>query len=233
MMKFSVKDKKVQYIIFALVLIFLIVVAVVFFQKNDTKNIKNVKKDNEQEEVVTNESNVVEFISSIAGLQANNIEVINNPVVGVKGEIFAPKEAIINSLDYYLKHTKNDKMSDVKVDIGDGYIVVNVNYNVINMMKTPIEVKVIPSLDENENLVLNIKEVKLLDLKITNWIVNLALDNFIKDWFPEESNLKVDFNNGNILVYKENFKGVTLKEIDIKETGLKVNAIIDLNLLLN
>ncbi|GAA0084855.1 hypothetical protein UT300007_12940 [Clostridium sp. CTA-7] len=232
-MKFSVKDKKVQYIIFALVLIFLIVVAVVFFQKNDTKNIKNVKKDNEQEEVVTNESNVVEFISSIAGLQANNIEVINNPVVGVKGEIFAPKEAIINSLDYYLKHTKNDKMSDVKVDIGDGYIVVNVNYNVINMMKTPIEVKVIPSLDENENLVLNIKEVKLLDLKITNWIVNLALDNFIKDWFPEESNLKVDFNNGNILVYKENFKGVTLKEIDIKETGLKVNAIIDLNLLLN
>jgi hypothetical protein len=232
-MKFSVKDKKVQYIIFALVLIFLIVVAVVFFQKNDRKNIKNVKKDNEQEEVVKNESNVVEFISSIAGLQANNIEVIKNPVVGVKGEIFAPKEAIINSLDYYLKHTKNDKMSDVKVDIGDGYIVVNVNYNVINMMKTPIEVKVIPSLDENENLVLNIKEVRLLDLKITNWIVNLALDNFIKDWFPEDSNLKVDFNNGNILVYKENFKGVTLKEIDIKETGLKVNAIIDLNLLLN
>lgn len=229
-MKFNVKDKKVQYIIFALVLIFLIVVAVLFFQKDDAKG---VKKDNEQEEVVKNESNVVEFISSIAGLQANNIEVINNPVVGVKGEIFAPKEAIINSLDYYLKHTKNDKMSDVKVDIGDGYIKVNVNYNVTSMIKTPIEVKVIPSLDENENLVLNIKEVKLLDLKITNWIVNLALDNFIKDWFPEDSNLKVDFNNGNILVYKENFKGVTLKEIDIKETGLKVNAIIDLNLLLN
>jgi hypothetical protein len=230
MMKFSVKDKKVQYIIFALVLIFLIVVAVLFFQKDDSKG---VKKDNEQEEVVKSESNIVGFISSIAGLQANNIEVINNPVVGVKGEIFAPKEAIINSLDYYLKHTKNDKMSDVKVDIGDGYILVNVNYNVINMIKTPIEVKVIPSLDENENLVLNIKEVRLLDLKITNWIVNLALDNFIKDWFPEDSNLKVDFNNGNILVYKENFKGVTLKEIDIKETGLKVNAIIDLNLLLN
>ncbi|WP_411167767.1 hypothetical protein ACH36K_11485 [Clostridium sp. MB05] len=232
-MKFSVKDKKVQYIIFALGLIFLIVIAVLFFQKNDTKNIKSVKKDNEQEEVVKNESKVIEFISSIAGLQANNMEVINNPVVGVKGEIFAPKEAIINSLDYYLKHTKNDKMSDVKVDIGDGYIVVNVNYNVTNMIKTPIEVKVIPSLDENENLVLNIKEVRLLDLKITNWIVNLALDNFIKDWFPADSNLKVDFNNGNILVYKENFKGVTLKEIDIKETGLKVNAIIDLNLLLN
>ena len=38
---------------------------------------------------------------------------------------------------------------------------------------TPIKVKVVPTLNNNKDLELKIQEVKFLDLKISDWLVNL------------------------------------------------------------
>lgn len=232
-MKFNLKSKESIFISVGLVVVICIVIATLAITMQNKEDNNKVVEDTKKEEIVKVNNDFIPFIEAIAGLEANSIEIINDPVVGIKGELFAPTEAILSGIDYFLEHTENDKMTDLKIDIGEGYISVNVNYKVTEKVKTPIAVKVIPALDNDENLVLNIKEVKLLDLKIANWIVNLALDNFIEDWFPKDGSLKVDFNKGNVLVYKENFNGVNLKEIVVKESGLKVRTILDLKIILN
>lgn len=173
-------------------------------------------------------SNMLNFLSSIAGVKANTIEVINDPI-GFKGEIFAPTESIKSGIDYFLNHTKNDKMEDLKIDINEDFVSIYVNYKVTENIKTPIELNISPRLNENKDLELNINQVKLLDLKIADWIVNLTLNSFIADWFPKDGDLKIDFNKGNVVIYKENFKGIILNDILMEENGLKINAIIDMS----
>ena len=84
-------------------------------------------------------------------------------------------------------------------------------------------------MDKNNNLILNIKEVKLLDLKLYDWIVDIALKSFIKDWFSKDSNINVKFEKGNVVIDKNNFKEVMLKNISLGPKNLKINMIIDFN----
>jgi hypothetical protein len=177
------------------------------------------------EQVNNIDNKTIEFLKSVHGLKIENVELINNPV-GFDGVFLAPKEAIKNGVDYFLKESKNDKINDVKIDIGSGYIKLNVDYNIINNIITPIEFKVIPSLDSNHNLVLKIDDVKFLDLKIANWIVNIGLNNFIKDWFT--SDMDVKFNDGNVVIYKSNFKGVYLNKISINSKDIKIDMSINM-----
>lgn len=185
-----------------------------------------------EEEAIGAEENadILSFLEAIAGLKANNIEIIDDPV-GLKGEFFAPDEAIVSGINYFLEETDNDKMENLNIASGKGVININVDYKVTDTIKTPIELKIKPTLNEAKDLVINIEEVKFLDLKIAKWIVNMALDNFIKDWFPEQGDLKIDFNKGSVIIYKENFKGLEINDISL-ENGLEINVIIDLKKIL-
>lgn len=185
-----------------------------------------------EEEAIGAEENadILSFLEAIAGLKANNIEIIDDPV-GLKGEFFAPDEAIVSGINYFLEETDNDKMENLNITSGKGVININVDYKVTDTIKTPIELKIKPTLNEAKDLVINIEEVKFLDLKIAKWIVNMALDNFIEDWFPEQGDLKIDFNKGSVIIYKENFKGLEINDISL-ENGLEINVIIDLKKIL-
>ncbi|MGL5352387.1 MAG: hypothetical protein ACRDA5_03560 [Clostridium sp.] len=219
------KNKKLAIIISSIVILLIIIGAMYFNVKG--KNISKVEKNevSSGDENIPNE--VFDFISSIAGVRANNIEIINNPV-GFKGELFAPIDSISNGVDYFLENTENEKMENLKIDIKEDLISIYVNYKVTKNIKTPIELIISPSLNENEDLVINIDEVKFLDIKIADFIVNIAVNSFIKDWFPSESDLKIDFNKGNVVIYKENLKGIVLKNVSVESEGLKINAIINL-----
>lgn len=186
-------------------------------------------QETEKEEASTNiegKESILKFIESISGLKANNIEIIDNPA-GFKGEFFAPDEAIVNGVDYFLKETNNDKMENLNIVSEEGAINIKIDYKVTSNIKTPIEVKIKPTINEAKDLVINIEEVKFLDLKIAKWIVNLALDNFIKDWFPSNGDFKVDFNKSNVIIYKDNFNGVEISNISL-ENGLEIEVVIDL-----
>ena len=124
-------------------------------------------------------------------------------------------------------------MENVKVDIGNGYISVRVDYKIINNVTTPIEVKVVPKLNNDKDLELKIKEVKFLDLKIANWIVNLGINSFIKDWFPKDEYINIDFKEGLVVIYKDNFKEIELDSLEIESTGLNINMTIDLCTIIN
>ena len=99
--------------------------------KVNTKVEQNTKEENKSLE------KGLDFLKEIAGVKANNIELINNPV-GLKGEFVAPRESILKGVDYFLKDTKNDKMEDIGIDIGNGYIYLRTTYKVNSFIKTPI-----------------------------------------------------------------------------------------------
>ncbi|MDV8114722.1 hypothetical protein [Paraclostridium bifermentans] len=223
------KNKKQKF--FLGIIIFLILSATIIFsiKKLDTQPTQQVKKIENNKDIVENsEAKNLTFFRDIAGVKATNIELIDNPV-GVKGEFLVPEKSILNGINYFLKETKNDKISNVNIDIEENGIIAKVDYKVNQNITTPIEVKFLPTVDKNNNLILNIKEVKLLDLKLYDWIVDIALKSFIKDWFSKDSNIDVKFEKGNVVIDKNNFKQVMLKNISLGSKDLKINMIIDFN----
>lgn len=223
------KNKKQK--IFLGIIIFLILSATIIFsiKKLYTQPTQQVKKIENNKDIVENsEAKNLTFFRDIAGVKATNIELIDNPV-GVKGEFLVPEKSILNGINYFLKETKNDKISNVNIDIEENGIIAKVDYKVNQNITTPIEVKFLPTVDKNNNLILNIKEVKLLDLKLYDWIVDIALKSFIKDWFSKDSNIDVKFEKGNVVIDKNNFKQVMLKNISLGSEDLKINMIIDFN----
>ena len=193
----------------------------------------NKYKPNNKVETTEDKNTIeeLEFLKSISGLKAKNIELIDSPV-GIKGEFLLPRESILNGVDYFLKHTENSKMTNVKVDLGNGYIDIRVDYKIIKKIDTPIEVKVVPLLNKNKDLELKIDEFKFLDLKIADWIVDIGLKSFIKDWFPKDEDINIEFKEGVVVIYKDNFKGISLDSLKVKETGLNINMTIDLNIII-
>ena len=197
---------------------------------NDSKqNNNNNNKIEKNEETSSNKT--IDFLSAVQGLKIERVELVDDPV-GFEGAFLAPEQSIRNGLDYFLNESKNEKISRVNIDVDGGCIKVNVDYKITNKITTPIEVKVIPSLNEDKDLVLKIDEVKFLDLKIVNWIVDLGVKNFVKDFFSGKNNLAVEFNDGNVLIDKSNFKGVVLNNISIDSKMLKLDMRIDLEKLI-
>ncbi|CEI72738.1 MULTISPECIES: hypothetical protein [Romboutsia] len=217
-------DKRKKIIISTIVGV-LIISGFFIFNKKEEKEVTITPT--KKEENVSNKTESIEFLEAVAGIKANNVEIIKNPV-GIKGEFIVPKEAILNGVNYFLEKTKNNKINKLSINIEDGYIKARVNYEIMKNITTPIEVKVIPSLNKDKDLVLNIEEVKLLDLKIANFIVDMGLNSFIKDWFPKEKGILVDFNEGNVIVHKENFKDIKLEKIKLNSKGLNIDMIINL-----
>lgn len=197
---------------------------------NDSKqNNNNNNKIEKNEETSSNKT--IDFLSTVQGLKIESVELVDDPV-GFEGAFLAPEQSIRNGLDYFLNESKNEKISRVNIDVDGGCIKVNVDYKITNKITTPIEVKVIPSLNEDKDLVLKIDEVKFLDLKIANWIVDLGVKNFVKDFFSGDNNLAMEFNDGNVLIDKSNFKGVVLNNISIDSKMLKLDMRIDLEKLI-
>lgn len=227
------KNKK-QKTFLGIIIFFILSATIIFsIKKLDTQQNQQVKKiENNKGTVENSKEKNLTFFRDIAGVKAKNIELINNPV-GVKGEFLVPEKSILNGVNYFLKLTKNDKISNVNIDIEENGIIAKVDYKVNKSITTPIEVKFLPTVDKNNNLILNIKEVKLLDLKLYDWIVDIALKSFIKDWFSKDSNIDVKFEKGNVVIDKNNFKEVILKNISLGPKDLKINMIIDFNYINN
>ena len=193
------------------------------------KNNKSVADENTNNEVLyENEGQeIINFFNAIVGVKAENIEIINTPVIGFKGKLLAPEESIVNGLNYFLEKTNNSKITNPKIEIENNNIDIYVNYEVTKNITTPIKVSINPIIDENRNLVINISEVKILDLKLADFLVNLALKTFVKDWF-NDTNMKVEYGNNSVVIYSENFTGIELEDITLKDEGISLYAIIDI-----
>ena len=217
--------KKGIKIILASVLILLIIFGVMFISKNN-KIKSEIKEENNSGSITETEEigqGTLGFLKSIVGVKAESLEIINKPVIGINGSGFAPEEAIVKGINYFLQQTNNNKMKNLKIDIIDIYV----NYNVKSDKDIPIKMKIKPSLNESKDLVIDIGEVKVLDLKVANFIVNLVMKTFVIDWF-DNSNIKVEYGKNNVIISKENFKNVNLNSIEVKNEGILLDMIINL-----
>ncbi|MEG2984434.1 MAG: hypothetical protein RR835_07025 [Peptostreptococcaceae bacterium] len=215
---------KNKILIISVAIIAIIFIGIIFVVPKEEKQIDNNIKT---EQITNNDSKTLSFLKSVAGIKAENMELIDNPV-GVKGEFLIPEKSILDGVNYFLEKTKNDKIENVHINIDKGKLNAKVDYKVTNSIKVPVEVEILPSLNKEKDLVLNIEKVKLLDMKLYDWVVNMSVNSFIKDWFSKDSNVDVKFNDGNVIIAKSNFEGVDLKEITLEEHDLKINMIIDL-----
>lgn len=50
---------------------------------------------------------------------------------------------------------------------------------------------------------------------------------FVIDWF-DNSNIKVEYGKNNVIISKENFKNVKLNSIEVKNEGILLDMIINL-----
>lgn len=121
-------------------------------------------------------------------------------------------------------------MSNLEAVTEDNNISLYVNYAVTDKISTPIKVDISPNLNENKDLVINIGSVKILDLKLADFIVNLALKTFIKDWFVN-SDIIVAYENNKVIISKENFNGIDLNSILVSDEGITLDMMIDANIL--
>lgn len=219
--------------IFILIVIALLVIGSILFitiKSQNTPIIKEEIKNENIDKVVANRT--LEFLNAISCVKAENIEIINSPVIGIKGEIFVPKISIVNGLNYFLDNTNNNKMKNLEVDIENNSIDLYVNYAVTDKIDTPIKVNITPSLNENNDLVIDIGSVKILDLKLADFFVNLALKTFVKDWFVN-SNIKVEYEKNKVILSKENFDGITLDSILVNDDGIALDMVIEIEKLIN
>lgn len=221
--------KKISIVI--IVLLVVITIGFITFSNKKESPKTNNGNNNKVEETITDNTDTLQFLKSVAGIKANNVEITDNPV-GVKGEFLAPEKSILSGVDYFLKETNNDKIENLEINLDNNTINIRVDYKVSKFIKVPVEVQVVPSLNKDKDLVLNIQKVKLLDMKLYDWIVDVSVNSFIKDWFPKESGLKVTFNEGNVVIDKDNFKGISIDSINLDKNNLKIDMFIDLQYLM-
>ncbi len=215
-------------------LIFIVFIITIFikFSDNNSKSNKDSKIEkvetsisNEQEESI---KNTIDFVRSIYGLEVKYLKVIKDPV-GLKGKLIAPKETVTNGLDYIIDNIiKNDKLDDMDISLNEGSATINVIYKLTEKIKTPVEMTIIPKLTNEKSLQIEIKEVKFLDMKIFKWIVNFSTSKFIKEWIPKDSEFKIDYKDGNIVIDKNNFKSITFNDINITTKSLDLDITFDL-----
>lgn len=225
-------NKKQISVVIIVLLVVITIGFIAFSNKKETQNTNNGNNnDNKVEETITDNTDALQFLKSVSGIKANNVEITDNPV-GVKGEFLAPERSILSGVDYFLKETNNDKIENLNINLDNNTINIRVDYKVSKFIKVPVEVQVVPSLNKEKDLVLNIQKVKLLDMKLYDWIVDVSVNSFIKDWFPKESGLKVTFNEGNVVIDKDNFKGISIDNINLDKNNLKIDMFIDLQYLM-
>lgn len=217
-------------IIMMIILGLLILASIIFVAIKIEKQpeIKEDIKTEDTNEVV--EQGIIDFFNAIEGVKAETLEIINDPVVGVKGKIFVPDTAIVNGINYFLEKTNNNKMSNLEVVTENNSISLYVDYAVTDKINTPIKVDISPSINENKDLVIDIGSVKILDLKLADFIVNLALKTFIKDWFAN-SDIIVTYENNKVTISKDNFNGMSFDSILVSDEGITLDMIISAEIL--
>ena len=72
-------------------------------------------------------------------------------------------------------------------------------------IKTPVMIRIYPTLDDKKNLVLNIDEVRFLDLKLYDWLIDFGIKILLKTYFLIILIVNIDFKEGFVIIYKENF----------------------------
>lgn len=185
---------------------------------SDKKPELDIKSDNN----ISIQDKQREFLKALVGLESKSMRIEDNPL-RIEGTFVVPQDTVLKGVQYYLNTSKNKDIKDVEIKIESELIKIKAKYNLFGKIKTPVEMSVLPSLTENSDIRLDLKDIKVLNLKINQKLI----DSIINNWFSDQKGISVD--NGDVIIDNRNFKGVSLNDLLIKSSNLIINLGINLS----
>ena len=173
-----------------------------------------------QKELETKDESIENIIS---GIDFKNIYLTDN-MSKVTLDVIVSSDDVKSMIDYYLQQTNNIKIDETNVEIKENSILLTANYKITDDIITPIEIELIPSITNNNDLQLEIVNIKLLELKIPDKLLNIIFDRFIADLFTD-----AEINGTNIIIKKDKFEGIILNNIVINLDEMIINVTMDVN----
>ena len=213
------KNRK-KYLLMSIVLF--IVIGLFFLGSFEWKNINNKPKiDMDIDTSLNLPQNQIDYIQSLSGLESKDMKILDNPL-RIEGNFYIPEYTILTYINHYLKNTNNKDIENVKVTINKNGLTIGGQYKLLDYLKTPIDIDILPTLTDDNDLKLNLKDIRLLNLSLSNDIV----DAIAESWFSDLDNITVD--NGDITIDKSFFKNTNIKSISVREDYLVIDLSISI-----
>lgn len=214
------KNKR-KYLIIASIIIILISLFFIGRYEWNTINNKNSKLDIDIDTNLNIPQNQIDFVQSLVGLESRDMKILDNPL-RIEGSFYIPEDTILSYIEHYLNSSNNKDIEDVKVTINKNALTIGGRYKLLSYLKTPIDIDILPTLTEENNLRLNLKDIRLINLSLSENIV----DGIVDSWFSDLDNITVD--KGDIIIDKSFFKNTNIKSIYVKEEYLVIDLSINL-----
>ncbi|UPA31490.1 hypothetical protein L0P85_04960 [Terrisporobacter glycolicus] len=131
--------------------------------------------------------NQIEYIQSLVGLESKDMKILDNPL-RIEGSFYIPEDTILSYVSHYLKNTNNKDIENIKIAINENGLTIGGQYKLLAYLKTPIDIDILPTLTEDNDLKLNLKDIRVLNLSLNNDIVDAIADS----WFSNLDNITVD-----------------------------------------
>lgn len=209
-----------KYLLISIVLF--IVIGLFFLGCFEWKNINNKPKiDMDIDTSLNLPQNQIDYVQSLVGLESKDMKILDNPL-RIEGSFYIPEDTILTYINHYLKNTNNKDIENVKVTINKNGLTIGGQYKLLAYLKTPIDIDILPTLTDDNDLKLNLKDIRLLNLSLSNDIV----DAIAESWFSDLDNITVD--NGDITIDKSFFKNTNIKSIFVKEDYLVIDLSISI-----
>ena len=214
------KNKKLYVIVIIVIMLLIGGIGIINFNKSNNFETHNgTSNSNEELKLLDNQ---VAFVKALVGLESKEMKIIDNPL-RLEGSFIIPDKTLLNSIEYYLAKSKNTDIKDVEVSINKDGIEISGKYNLFAKFMTPVEITVVPSITKENDVKLDLKDIKVLKLKINNKII----DAIIESWFSNLQGIRID--NGDVVIDKSNFKGVTVKSLSIESSNFVIGISIKLD----
>ncbi|RDY27879.1 hypothetical protein CHL78_007700 [Romboutsia weinsteinii] len=214
--------KKRNYIIGIIILAIMIIIAISVSYMSKNSKVENKKEQIEESTNIKLEDKQLEIFKTLVGLESKEMKIVDNPL-RVDGTFLIPQETVLNGVNYYLKTSKNKDIKDVEVSLLENSIKIKAKYNLFGTFKTPVEISVVPSLTKDSDIKLDLKDIKVLNLKINQKLIDSIIDN----WFTNQEGITID--GGDVIIDKKNLKGITVKDISIKSSNLIIGLSLKLD----
>ncbi|MCC3862908.1 hypothetical protein K0040_01095 [Terrisporobacter petrolearius] len=199
-------------------IIFFVITSLFFIGRVEWKSINNnsPKVDMNVNTNFNLPQNQIEYIQSLVGLESKDMKILDNPL-RIEGSFYIPEDTILSFVSHYLKNTNNKDIENIKITINENGLTIGGQYKLLAYLKTPIDIDILPTLTEDNDLKLNLKDIRVLNLSLNNDIVDAIADS----WFSNLDNITVD--KGDIIIEKTFFKNTYIKSISVEKDFLVVN----------
>lgn len=207
---------KRNYIIVLLIFFIIIVISIVGIFEYKSMNNQKSPIDINMDTDLNFPDNQIEVLQSLVGLESKDMKILDNPL-RIEGSFYIPEETILTYINHYLKISNNKDIENIEVAISENGLTIGGQYKLFNYLKTPIDIDILPSLTNDNNLRLHLKDIRLLNLSLSENII----DAIVNSWFSDLENIIVD--GGDVIIDKAFFKNTEIKSISVKEDYLVIN----------